>query len=67
MEIDPLMFVKVAARVVEAEDIVTLELTAPVGGELPRFSAGAHIDVEIASGLVRQYSLCNNPGNAAGM
>jgi vanillate monooxygenase ferredoxin subunit len=61
MEISPLMFVTVAEKAAEAEDIVTLELTAPAGGELPRFSAGAHIDVEIAPGLVRQYSLCNDP------
>jgi vanillate O-demethylase ferredoxin subunit len=29
---------------------------------LPPFSAGAHIDVHAAPGLVRQYSLCNDPG-----
>ncbi|HKR88497.1 MAG TPA: ferredoxin reductase, partial [Phenylobacterium sp.] len=35
---------------------------APIAGDqLPAFSAGAHIDVEVAPGLVRQYSLCNNP------
>ena len=28
---------------------------------MPRFTAGAHIDVEIAPGLVRQYSLSNDP------
>jgi vanillate O-demethylase ferredoxin subunit len=28
---------------------------------LPAFSAGSHIDVHIAPGLVRQYSLCNDP------
>jgi len=27
---------------------------------LPSFTPGAHIDVEIVSGLIRQYSLCNN-------
>ena len=57
-----LMTVKVARRIVEAEDIVVLELADPAGGDLPPFSAGSHIDVEVATGLVRQYSLCNNPG-----
>ncbi|MFC3608835.1 PDR/VanB family oxidoreductase [Stutzerimonas tarimensis] len=53
--------VRIARKAQEALDIVTLEL-APVEGEhLPAFSAGSHIDVEIRPGLVRQYSLCNDP------
>ena len=45
----------------EAEGIVALALGAPNGGDLPPFSAGSHIDVEVAPGMVRQYSLCNTP------
>ena len=45
----------------EAEGIVALVLGAPNGGDLPPFSAGSHIDVEVAPGMVRQYSLCNTP------
>jgi len=52
---------KVAAKKREADDIVSFELIDPAGEPLPRFTAGAHIDVEIAPGLVRQYSLCNAP------
>jgi vanillate monooxygenase ferredoxin subunit len=52
---------KVAAKAKEADDIASFELVDPAGEPLPTFSAGAHIDVEIAPGLVRQYSLCNNP------
>lgn len=53
--------VRVARKALEALDIVSVEL-APLGGEhLPAFSAGSHIDVEIRPGLVRQYSLCNDP------
>ncbi|BAI75663.1 vanillate monooxygenase (plasmid) [Azospirillum sp. B510] len=44
-----------------AEDIRLFELTRPDGGPLPAFTAGAHIDVRVADGLVRQYSLCNSP------
>lgn len=51
--------VQVTARHEEARDIITLELSDPLGRPLPTFSAGAHIDVEIKEGLVRQYSLCN--------
>ena len=60
MAAEPLLTVIVAAKIAEAEDIAAFELTGP-GGELPAFSAGAHIDVEVAPGLLRQYSLCNNP------
>src|ERR1700724_301485 len=52
---------KVAAKKREADDIVSFELIDPAGEPLPRFTAGAHIDIEIVPGLVRQYSLCNDP------
>ena len=45
----------------EAADVHCFELVDPEGGQLPPFTAGAHVDVEIAPGLVRQYSLCNDP------
>jgi vanillate O-demethylase ferredoxin subunit len=57
----PMMTVRVASTTAEADDIVVIELADPTGADLPPFSAGAHIDVETAPGLVRQYSLCNNP------
>jgi vanillate O-demethylase ferredoxin subunit len=53
--------VLVTSRRQEAEDIVSFELTGMDGDPLPPFSAGAHIDVEVEPGLVRQYSLCNDP------
>ncbi|MEU6085833.1 PDR/VanB family oxidoreductase [Streptomyces sp. NPDC047085] len=31
------------------------------GSELPRWEPGAHLDVVLPSGLVRQYSLCGDP------
>lgn len=54
--------VTVARRRVEADGIISLELTPANGGELPPFEAGAHIDVQVPGGIVRQYSLCNVPG-----
>lgn len=54
------MLVRVTSRKEEALDIVSLELRSEVGS-LPRFSAGAHIDLHIKPGLVRQYSICNHP------
>lgn len=52
---------KVLAKRPEAEDIVSFELASVDGAPLPPFSAGSHIDVQVAPGLVRQYSLCNDP------
>ncbi|HSV35581.1 MAG TPA: PDR/VanB family oxidoreductase [Ramlibacter sp.] len=46
----------------EAEGICSFELAAADGSALPSFQAGAHIDVHLASGLIRQYSLCPAPG-----
>jgi vanillate O-demethylase ferredoxin subunit len=53
--------VVVTSRNNEALDICSYELTCAQGGVLPSFSAGAHIDVHLPSGLIRQYSLCNHP------
>ena len=47
----------------ETERVVALDLVACDGGELPVFEAGAHIDVHIATGIVRQYSLCSDPAD----
>jgi vanillate monooxygenase ferredoxin subunit len=58
---DSLLTLRVAHRRIEAEDIVSFELVSPNGCELPAFDAGAHIDVHVPSGPVRQYSLCNSP------
>ena len=53
--------VRIAAKVGEARDIYSFELVALDGHALPPFSAGAHIDVHLPVGLIRQYSLCNDP------
>ena len=53
--------VQVVGKRAEATDICTFELADPLGNRLPTFSAGSHIDVHVADGLVRQYSLCNDP------
>ncbi len=53
--------VRIRSREVVADDVITLELVPIQGGELPPFEAGSHVDVYIRDGLVRQYSLCNDP------
>ncbi len=58
---DPTFRARIVARKVEAEEIVSLELHACDGETLPAFAAGAHVDVHVAPGIVRQYSLSNDP------
>jgi ferredoxin-NADP reductase len=43
--------------------VTELVLVAADGSELPSWAAGSHIDVKIRPGLVRQYSLCSDPGD----
>ncbi|MBC7456228.1 MAG: oxidoreductase [Massilia sp.] len=45
----------------EAAAINSYELVDPAGADLPPFTAGAHLDVHLPDGVVRQYSLCNSP------
>ncbi len=55
--------VKVRRIVQETPDVRSFEL-ASVGKEsLPAYSAGAHIDMHLPGGLIRQYSLCNGPND----
>lgn len=43
------------------ENVVALTLAAPDGSALPPWHPGAHLDVHLPSGRVRQYSLCGDP------
>tara|TARA_R110000868_G_scaffold214852_1_gene464964 strand:+ start:13222 stop:14208 length:987 start_codon:yes stop_codon:yes gene_type:complete len=58
----PMFDVVVCKKKQEAENIYSFELKLPEQGCLPEFQAGAHIDVEVRPGLIRQYSLCNPAG-----
>ena len=57
----------VVRRVTIADDVAEFEF-APAEGTFPAWAPGAHIDVHLADGLVRQYSLCGDPaqGTAGG-
>ena len=48
-------------REVQGHDVLVLDLAYPDGSDLPHFEAGAHIELDLGDGLVRQYSLCGNP------
>jgi ferredoxin-NADP reductase len=47
-----------------ADGVVALDLVDPQGGDLPAWEPGAHIDLMLDEGLVRQYSLCGDPRDA---
>ncbi|TCO53623.1 PDR/VanB family oxidoreductase [Actinocrispum wychmicini] len=54
----------VVRRVVpQATDVVSLHLSAPDTSPLPTWQPGCHVDLELPSGTVRQYSLCGDPGD----
>jgi vanillate O-demethylase ferredoxin subunit len=50
---------RVHAITCAAQGINFYELRDPNDGELPPFTAGAHLDVHLGNGMVRQYSLAN--------
>ena len=45
----------------EGRGINSYELIDPDGAPLPPFTAGAHIDIHLEGGVVRQYSISNAP------
>ncbi len=55
--------VRVASVEMQADGVVSLTLADPEGGELPAWEPGAHLDLVLPSGKVRQYSLCGDPGD----
>lgn len=53
--------VRVVERRPEADGVVSLHLAACDGAALPDWEPGAHIDLLLPGGLIRQYSLCGDP------
>jgi ferredoxin-NADP reductase len=52
---------RVVARRDIADGVVLLELAEASGHVLPAWEPGAHVDLVLAPGMVRQYSLCGDP------
>src|SRR3954470_21494683 len=48
-----------------AVDIACFDLVAADRRPLAPFTAGAHIDVHVPNGQVRQYSLCGDPASSS--
>lgn len=62
---DQVTTLKVVGREVVAHDnnVVALTMAAPDGGELTPWYAGAHLDLLLPSGRMREYSLCGDPAD----
>ena len=45
------------------ENVIALTFAAPGGAVLPQWHPGAHLDLHLASGRMRSYSLCGDPGD----
>ncbi|MFD6197979.1 PDR/VanB family oxidoreductase [Mycobacteriaceae bacterium NPDC060252] len=62
-EVNRIRTLRVIRREVVAHDenVVALTLSATDGGELEPWTAGAHLDLLLESGRMREYSLCGDP------
>jgi phthalate 4,5-dioxygenase reductase subunit len=58
---DTQMPLRVTAITDVAEGVRSFELLQPDGAELPAFTPGSHVKVQAPNGLLRKYSLCNDP------
>jgi len=55
------MLLRVAHISDAAQDIRSFEFVQPDGSELPAFTPGSHIKVQVPNGMLHKYSLCNDP------
>ena len=60
-ETEPTIELEVADAAFVAAGIRRFELRAPAGGELPAFTPGSHVPIVAPGGLLRRYSLANDP------
>jgi phthalate 4,5-dioxygenase reductase subunit len=57
---DTQMLLRIARIHDAAQGIRSFEFVQPDGSELPPFTPGSHIKVQVPNGLLRKYSLCND-------
>ncbi len=60
---EPAITLEVVDRSVVAHDenVIALTFAAPDRAQLPGWRPGAHLDIHLPSGRIRQYSLCGEP------
>jgi phthalate 4,5-dioxygenase reductase component len=59
--IKPDMALRVARAEKIADGIHLFELRHPAGSDLPEFTPGAHVQIRVPNGLIRKFSLANDP------
>jgi ferredoxin-NADP reductase len=47
-----------------ADGVLGLTLADPAGLPLPGWTPGAHVDLHLGNGMIRQYSLCGDPSES---
>jgi cytochrome P450/ferredoxin-NADP reductase len=57
---------RIAAIEAEADDVVRLTLVDPTGRPVPRWTPGAHIELELGP-YARKYSLCGDPDDQSSL
>src|SRR5713226_6469601 len=65
MKVMPITTIKTIVETIEhgGVDVKLFSLLDPDHWELPPFRPGAHIDLHLRGGMVRTYSLCNDPAD----
>lgn len=61
----PRIIMKLTVTAIRKEpgDVLVIDLMHPRKPSLPPFEPGSHVDVHVAGGKVRQYSLCGDPAD----
>ncbi len=62
MKLTEFFDVTVSAINRESDCVLSLVLEHPLEEALPEWEPGAHVDVMLPNGVLRQYSLCSEPG-----
>ena len=59
----PVVRVELAKVEAMTSDVTKYEFTSLDGGDLPKWSAGAHLDIVVAPEFLRQYSMSGDPAD----
>lgn len=63
--LETMMPLRIASAVDAAKGIRTFELVSSDGSDLPPFTPGSHVKVQVPNGAIRKYSLCNDPNDTS--